>query len=1288
MAKKQLTREQLLAFARDRHISVTANAGSGKTTVLIDKFIDILLNDKKVALDPTRILAITFTRVAAAEMFLRAAKAIDKFISVETVGEKLKILYEVREKLSYAKISTIHSFCSSLLRDFPIEAGVAPNFAELGEFDKSRLMDQSIENVIDSKLTDSVGNNDFRDLFDNYGLAFVKTMLQSIITKPDIFYELKKIYYQTDAEINHFYRKKINGFVIGIIAELIIYIEQTTDLPEKREQLEKFYYLSDAVGRVFNELKDADEITSEEILNLIKLLSEKIGRSYFVNYVGKHTNKTNETASIMEKLKSLVSFDDFYDNLLLIKTARLFIELADDFFFEYNSAKEEMGAIDYDDMIFRVREMLKDEETARLVRSEYDYILVDEFQDTNIAQYEIVKALVPELENPSAPLDLRSFIVGDGKQSIYGFRGADVRVFLNAIDNIKEFNSDKVKNGIISEDYHLPLGADFNPELHYLKSETDNERFGNLNLSCSFRLLPVVAAWVNTVFNEIEPMSPSQFDVEYENLVCGRDTDRLFPQESLDISQDYELGEEFGTVSVILNLKKFVDKSEESGSSDYKETSEGDFEFGNSEDDESDEAGFSSDEAQMTANHIAKIVTEETEYMLNVNGTMEKPTFGDIAVLARNRKGFSPLVTAFLNNQIPYEIQSGKGFFASQEIIDLTEFLVFLSNEQDNLAVASILKSPFFGFTNEDLFEISLAGKRSEPFYYKFLTYSGGLSPEDRNHTKCLRAIDIFTRMKFYSTRIPLSSLISKIIDTGGYWGVAAKSPAGSQIEANFEKFIQNARDFEAKGFKTLNDFIEEVHHLFENSGEAEAVQPTGENAVKIVTIHGAKGAEFPIVYLYSTNSGSKGMSAPFLDDTYGIAFNLRTRTSPEVTEENNIISLLAKDNLRQANEAEERRIFYVAMTRARDHLIITGEVKENPKTGFRSASGFLKYILQTLSIDVKTDITFDLSSKIKFDTLLTILHKGAFVPINVRFDVSFSTENIDTTKLEEISKVNSEKILMLDPIIGTFQNGIYSASRLQDFLADDDKYYQKTLLALETGNEKRAVGNFLTEDLPQNLREPKDSDEFNQTLGNSAISLFGSVPGTIIHFAFENISLWANPGGKADALALSEIIDKQLLYYNLIEAEELKTRIITECLAIAESAFFQKNIKYILAGKPEISLTMPLGDDFFTGTFDLLLQNEKGEMEIWDWKSNRIHTAEDKEYLENHYFLQMESYALMLMFLYPGQSEYVTRLVFTNRAPFAEKDEDFTATFVFSEAQRDDIYYKLNNLMKSTYLV
>ncbi len=1244
MGDRKLTQQQQRALARDRHISVMANAGSGKTTVLTDKYIDILLNDEKVAKDPARILAITFTKVAASEMKTRVIKAIDKIIDGESEQNRMKTLYNIRERLSYAKISTIHSFCSSILREYPIEAGIAPNFTELSEFEISSLKAEAIENVFEDILKPEADTSKrYTIFFDTYGLNTIKKYIESIASKRDMLDDAQVFYDKDKSEIKDFFETKKYEYTAAMVKEFLSYLDATqadlpSSLPEKAQAT--FENLRNRIRSLGENIARNGKLEIKKVEEFCNVMKEKVGRSKFSTLVGKSLSKEEEVKEIEDKLSKLkseqadiINNDDAY-----IDDAEMFIELSKKFSEEFSKLKDEISGVDFDDMICKVRDMLKNAEIAAKIRNEFAYILVDEFQDTNNSQYEIIKALVPSLNDNSVELDTRCFIVGDAKQSIYAFQGADVRVFKTAIKDIEKCNRQQITQGNIAEQFKLPNKVGFSPEYAETKV-SEQERHGNLNLSTSFRLLPVPAAFVNYIFTNLTEPSPSNqsdYEVSYEELVCGRAIDTLFSNAD---EQKIQADEKFGSVSILLNIAQSGDNA------------------GQATDSSEEEYIGSYGEAELVAKSIINITSQNSERKVLKNGEYVKPDFGDIAVLARSRKGFATLTDAMLRYKIPYVMQSGSGFYSASEIIDITQFLLFLTNEKDDLAFASILRSPFFGFYIEELFEIRLKGDYGDSLYARFKIYADSLPENSDSRAKCERALEIISTLQFYSTRVPVSSLLIKIIETGGYWGVVSKSPAGEQIEANFEKLIDYARKFEEKGFRTLNDFVEELVQLSIDSKEAEATFKTGENAVKIITVHGSKGTEFPIVYLYSTNFRPPNIGSPILDSDYRLNFRFKTWINDELQPVEQYITAIAKEHHKKIEEAEQKRLLYVALTRAKDHLIITAEVKP-VKDGLSKPSGFYKYILKGLGQEADPPSQ---SGEIHLEpSKLKILSNGKFEERDFDFKVTFSTElpaevekPENAAMLPEVTATPSVK-LSLEPIEPSFINGIYSASSLIEFRDEQEKYVLSNLLGME-----------------ESKLEYKASEE----------SPSGMVIGSIIHSIMELIPKWATADG-ADVQKLGEFATAKLQNYGLPATDEISGRIIGECKAAAESEFIQKHLQQLIDAKLEYELNMPIGDDFITGYLDCLVEVAPNTYEVWDWKSNMIHSDNHLLDLGEHYKLQMEIYAMFVLLLYPDMPHCTCRLLFTNRAPRSVKDEDWIVSYKFERASLGGIKSKVSELI------
>lgn len=921
------TKEQLKAQSYDRHLTVTANAGTGKTRVLVHRYLNILLGLDllKTDIEPQEVVAITFTRKAASEMLAKIAQNIEE--KQKTCENKIlsQRLEYIRENLIYANISTIHSFCSKLLRDYPIEAGINPAFVELTEPEKLSFQDQAITEVFEDWLDTDVDEKrvTFKNLLDILPEYKLRKLLKLIFNKRAITQNLIKLYSKSNEEILEKRNEYLNNLIIPTIEEsinkLFNFFDRYNTDNLKASNVKKF-------EEALEHLKDfKDELNSKsKAYNLTELIDKTISiinifftkkleiRSVFQNEENFALEAViGNSASIIDRfsqLKDVLKYEDL--DIELIRATLTVIDVYKDVEQSIKQRKDELGALDFDDFILLTYNLLQNDEVRRKVAKNIKYLLVDEFQDTDDFQYSIMKNLIGDFSGIEQNNNL--FIVGDAKQSIYGFRNADVRIFNKARTEIREINRKKLEQRELN-DYFLSAEEQ-------IAAESDAEREGELQLTATFRMQPNICSFVNAVCSNIFADKSNSFDVEYSPLVCAKNAEEFFQSEDKS---------SFGTVSF---LTSFYKKNEEATFNATQliekklkeiEGIEEDNEVENQN--EQEEREFI-DEAELVARYIKKAVEGDSELFVEEKGEKRKPKYKDFAVLSRTRSAFESLVFFCLKYEIPHILHSGSGFFNNQEIIDVYSFLSFLNNQNDDLAFASILKSPFFNLSDAYLFELISSSKTKTVLWELFQTRMKNSMSNASFLEK--RAFSVINNLISIAPNCSLSQLVNEILSETDYWGTLENSPAAAQKRINIEKLLNFARTFQSRGFRTLNDFVDELDFLIENSlGENEPVTLTDEDAVNMMTIHASKGLEFPIVILFNTNKKSKNPDSFLLDDEFGLGFKIPTLKEKIIQDVDTPISFIIRQNNRLAEEAENKRVLYVALTRAKEHLVISANL-------------------------------------------------------------------------------------------------------------------------------------------------------------------------------------------------------------------------------------------------------------------------------------------------------------------------------------------------------------------------
>ena len=890
-----LTPNQTEALDINNHICVTAGAGSGKTTVLVDRYLNILKLREDV--NPDQIAAITFTEKAAAEMKGRIIKELRK-------PEYAHIRDRHLEKMHSAPISTFHAFCSRILRENPFQAGVPANFGVLETIEKKLLLKQTIKDSLQEIASDTEDRHREelgRCLQSFTDSATLVEMLISLVDKRDVMKHLLDTVY-SDLSIERLPTEWEQAFqeVLPSSAEISEFI----DCLQRIQRIARGKN-ADRVDSLTSDLASFQEFNSSnlevlsflsEIAKLITTTANKIATRDFIGLRNDTTGYEYEIeflVSVARRIKEAPTVDcnDVdSDDFLLLSITRDLLKLYQRVLQEYQSAKLSQSKLDFADLQIYTRDLLKNNDRIRKkLLNQYEFYMVDEFQDTNELQYELVMLLTDELKQGNL------FIVGDPKQSIYGFRDADVRVF------------EKTQEKIVSMD-----GKD-------------------IHLKENFRSLQNSVGFANYLFARLMgDEKENDFEVIYEPLNVGK-TDN-----------------EEGVVEFIFGQK------------------------------DSDTANALNIESTLLAQHIKNIVSNEQH-----NRDNGKPVkYGDIAILIRARRHLPDIENALHLAGIPYLTSGGIGFYQRQEIYDIWNYLNFLNApEVNSLSLIGILRGPAFGISDNELLEISL--QNGEGFWLKTQNYN---KKTDRLKT----AVAILKEHHKVAHRLPVNQLILTIVKETGLIGTLKTGSKGEQRWANYQKLLDIARNFEAQENRpTLTDFIEYLDILItDEPREGDAPIEEGSDSVKIMTIHAAKGKEYPIVILPCLNRQGQGSREPFIDEKLGIGFS-PLMPSQDYDQSSPEIVLLMKNIASAKDEAEKKRLLYVATTRAKNRLILSGTLNENGK-----AESTLKTLLELLEINEEDEYK-EISDKLNFYRNGENISKGFHLKIPIIKQLEVTTDDV-----------------------------------------------------------------------------------------------------------------------------------------------------------------------------------------------------------------------------------------------------------------------------------------------------
>lgn len=485
----RLTPHQLAALNYKNHISLTANAGSGKTFVLANRYLEIALKEN---LPLNKIVAITFTEKAAGELNKKIATEIDNRINIEADSQNLKKLHRIRRQLTSANISTIHSFCINLLKEFSPEVGIDANFSPLNQQDAEDLLELTIEEFLYSNITNGMYSQDIKDIIRLLGgkNKFVKELKSLIKNRKPIQKVAEVIYEKSDKEIHRYYSQLTEKYLEIIISNDI------TPLVKLINEVNEIVLLNDGqnsdaieIRHYINLFNGGNSIQSK--LSLFESITNYFfTRSFTVKKRGYRKDSYRIDESIISEIENnydevkfvnSISLDENYLQTL-IGYSKQVIKIVLQILIEYDEQKRKNGHLDFEDILLVTKELTSKENFEELLKNKYEYVMIDEYQDTNEIQYEIFMPILNNLKKGNL------FVVGDEKQSIYMFREAELEVFYRTKSEITKINKD-----------------------------------GNLLLPHSFRVSPQIALFTNNLFAKLFSDANLIYnEVVYNELICSR----------------------------------------------------------------------------------------------------------------------------------------------------------------------------------------------------------------------------------------------------------------------------------------------------------------------------------------------------------------------------------------------------------------------------------------------------------------------------------------------------------------------------------------------------------------------------------------------------------------------------------------------------------------------------------------------------------------------------------------------------------------------------------------------
>ncbi|MBM6617139.1 helicase-exonuclease AddAB subunit AddA [Bacillus suaedaesalsae] len=896
----QWTDDQWKAIsAKGSDILVAAAAGSGKTAVLVERIIRKVM-DKDTPIDVDRLLIVTFTNAAAAEMRHRIGEALEKAISENPTSLHLRKQLSL---LNRASISTLHSFCLEVIRKYYFLIDIDPSF-RIAETTESELLREEVMEELFEEEYGKEGNEAFFELVDRYTGDRNDSDLQLMV---------KKLYDESQAHPNPdvWLDKLVEGYRLNpdtSIDELpfisSLFKEIALQLDGMRSILTQALEITNRplgpAPRAANIQEDLQQITELEML-LHKGWSSMYERMQNLHFSTLKTCKgdvydqelVDSVKDLREKAKKQIKLlqetyfqrrpDSYLQDLVKMEgSVSTLITLVKEFKVRYQQVKREKGLVDFGDLEHYTLQILRTtnedgvqvlSEAALYYKRHFHEVLLDEYQDTNFVQESIVQAVCKSGEDGG-----NLFMVGDVKQSIYRFRLAEAGLFLS-----------KYKR--------------FSPE--------GNEFGLRIDLSQNFRSRSEVLNGTNYIFKQV--MDEQVGEINYDE------------QAELKIGAFYPESMETKAELLIIN-------------SDGEDT-ESDVEDSENDSPQFDAAELETVqlEARLMAQKIKELIQKPFQIYDRKLDANRNITYRDIVILLRSMPWAPQIMEEFKEQGIPVYAELSSGYFEATEVSIMMSLLKVIDNPYQDIPLAAVLRSPIVGLKAEELAFIRMKQKKGN--YYEAVKAVLEQGIEEGRYAKTFEKLMDFHLMlqkwRAYARQGSLSELIWRIYQKTGYYDFVGGMPGGKQRQANLRALYDRARQYESTSFRGLFRFLRFIERMQDRGDDLGTARALGEqeDVVRMMTIHKSKGLEFPVVFV-------AGLSKPFnvrdLSNTFLLHKDLGFGSKyidPVLRISYPTLPLLAiKQQMKNELLAEEMRVLYVALTRAKEKLYLVGTVKKLEK--------------------------------------------------------------------------------------------------------------------------------------------------------------------------------------------------------------------------------------------------------------------------------------------------------------------------------------------------------------------
>lgn len=890
----QWTKEQEEAiYTAGSNILVAAAAGSGKTAVLVERIIQKLL-DKKDPADIDSLLVVTFTNAAAQEMRTRVGLALEKALAADPSSNHLKKQLSLLQR---ASISTLHSFCLEVIRQHAYLLDIDPGFRIANEMEidliKQDVLDELFEEwyglededqaaffaVVESFSNDRSDVDVEKLILDLYTFSVQNPWPAKWLDDLAAVYRIPEDWKEDELPFIQMLKSEMKSKFQALREEMEAAMEIA------RESDGPYQYI-DTIEADLQGLNEA-----EQLMDDWDRLYEFMRDYKFVRLSGKKMECNEEKREAVKKLRD--SYKDSWtkgmkekwftrsldrhlaDMQQLYPVVKKLTELVKAFKDRFTETKREKAIVDFSDLEHYCLQLLLDEDAdgetipssvALHFQEKFTEVLVDEYQDTNHVQETIIR-LVSKMEEPG-----NTFMVGDVKQSVYRFRHAEPGLFI-----------EKYKR--------------------YAKKDQPDKR---IDLARNFRSRKEVLAGANYIFRQV-------LDEELGEVAYDEDAELIYGNKSYDAAPLTEAGTEL----IIIDREK----DDEPESAD----AEGD-----------EESFLDLEKAQIEARMYAEKIKEwigtkgdakPFEVIDKETGFKRPVQYRDIVILLRSLT-WAPTIMEELKKQgIPVYAELSTGYFEAIEVKVMISLLKVIDNPRQDIPLASVLRSPIVGLNEDELASIRLA-KRQTVFYEALQEYAK--TETTKTATTVTAFLQLLEQFRTAAREGDLSDLIWDIYRETGYYDFVGGIPGGRQRQANLRALYDRARNYEETTFRGLFRFLRFIERMEERGDDLGAARALSEqeDVVRIMTIHKSKGLEFPLVILGAMDQEfnfrdlhqkyllhkDHGFATKFIDPVKRLSYTT-------------LYYEAVKQEKKKEQLAEEMRVLYVALTRAKEKVVMVGTV-------------------------------------------------------------------------------------------------------------------------------------------------------------------------------------------------------------------------------------------------------------------------------------------------------------------------------------------------------------------------